>query len=76
MNPVHAGLYAHLGAFLEDVCLTWKSETALIEASRHREVHRWTYARFRAEVRSGVEEAGGWAGVDLAERFRFMPTDR
>ncbi|MCB9669612.1 MAG: AMP-binding protein [Alphaproteobacteria bacterium] len=50
MNPVHAGLYAHLGAFLEDVCLTWKSETALIEASRHREVHRWTYARFRAEV--------------------------
>ena len=33
-------------------------------------------ARFRAEVRSGLEEAGAWAGAPLAERFRFMPTDR
>ena len=33
-------------------------------------------ARFRAEVRAGLEEAGTWAGIDLAERFRFMPTDR
>jgi len=32
--------------------------------------------RFRAGVRAGVVEAGAWAGVDLAERFRLMPTDR
>lgn len=32
--------------------------------------------RFRAELRSGLVEAGTWAGVPLAERFRFMPTDR
>ncbi len=32
--------------------------------------------RFRAEVRASMEEAGAWAGVPLAERFRFMPTDR
>lgn len=50
MNPVHAGVYDHLGSFLDEVTLTWKSETALIEASRDREVHRWTYATFRAEV--------------------------
>lgn len=33
-------------------------------------------ARFRSEIRAGLEEAGAWAGVRLAERFRFMPTDR
>jgi LmbE family N-acetylglucosaminyl deacetylase len=32
--------------------------------------------RFRAEVRTGMVEAGAWAGVPLAERFRFLPTDR
>ncbi|WP_254127056.1 PIG-L deacetylase family protein [Aquihabitans sp. G128] len=32
--------------------------------------------RFRAEVRAGTAEAGGWAGVAHAERFRLMPTDR
>ena len=32
--------------------------------------------RFRAEVRAGLEDAGRWAGVALAERFRLMPTDR
>jgi LmbE family N-acetylglucosaminyl deacetylase len=32
--------------------------------------------RFRAEVRAGLEEAGRWAGVALAERFRHLPTDR
>ena len=32
--------------------------------------------RFRAEVRAGVAEAGRWADLDLAERFRLMPTDR
>jgi len=33
-------------------------------------------ARFHDEIRSGVAEAGAWAGVALAERFRLMPTDR
>ena len=32
--------------------------------------------RFRAEIRSGLTEAGQWANVPLAERFRLMPTDR
>ena len=32
--------------------------------------------RFQAEQRAAVAEAGAWAGVPLAERFRFMPTDR
>jgi LmbE family N-acetylglucosaminyl deacetylase len=32
--------------------------------------------RFRAEVRAGLVDAGTWAGVALAERFRLVPTDR
>lgn len=32
--------------------------------------------RFRTEVRDGIVEAGTWADVGLAERFRLMPTDR
>lgn len=32
--------------------------------------------RFRQEIRDGLAEAGRWAGVEAAERFRFMPTDR
>ena len=32
--------------------------------------------RFRDEIRTGLVEAGSWAGEALAERFRFMPTDR
>jgi LmbE family N-acetylglucosaminyl deacetylase len=33
-------------------------------------------ARFQAEIRSGAAEAGTWAGVEAAERFRLVPTDR
>ena len=33
-------------------------------------------ARFHAEIRDGLAEAGQWAGCGMAERFRFMPTDR
>lgn len=32
--------------------------------------------RFRDEVEAGLADAGEWAGVSLAERFRFLPTDR
>ncbi len=32
--------------------------------------------RFRDQVRAGVTEAGRWAGVAGAERFRLMATDR
>ena len=32
--------------------------------------------RFRDEIRAGVAEAGRWAGVAGAERFRLMATDR
>jgi LmbE family N-acetylglucosaminyl deacetylase len=33
-------------------------------------------ARFHAEQRAVVTEAGAWAGVAMAERFRFLATDR
>jgi LmbE family N-acetylglucosaminyl deacetylase len=33
-------------------------------------------ARFHAEQRAVLAEAGAWAGVALAERFRYLPTDR
>ncbi|MEO6627073.1 MAG: PIG-L family deacetylase, partial [Aquihabitans sp.] len=32
--------------------------------------------RFRTEIRDGLVEAGRWGGAPLAERYRFMPTDR
>ncbi|MCU1496376.1 MAG: hypothetical protein JWM47_329 [Acidimicrobiales bacterium] len=32
--------------------------------------------RFRAEVRAAIGDAGRWAGVEAAERFKLMPTDR
>ena len=32
--------------------------------------------RFRTEIRDGLAEAGRWGGAPLAERYRFMPTDR
>jgi LmbE family N-acetylglucosaminyl deacetylase len=33
-------------------------------------------ARFHAEIRAGAAEAGIWAGVEAAEHFRLVPTDR
>lgn len=32
--------------------------------------------RFHRQIRDELAEAGAWAGVEWAERFRFMPTDR
>lgn len=32
--------------------------------------------RFESQIRTDLEEAGAWAGVPLAERFRFLATDR
>ena len=32
--------------------------------------------RFRGDVRAQLAEAGRWAGVDHAERYRLVPTDR
>lgn len=32
--------------------------------------------RFRAAVRDDMAEAGRWAGIELAERFHRLPTDR
>jgi LmbE family N-acetylglucosaminyl deacetylase len=32
--------------------------------------------RFRTRLRDELTEAGEWAGLPLAERFRLMPTDR
>lgn len=75
MNPVHAGSYAHLGSFLEDVLLTFKSETALIEASRQREVHQWTYA----ETRERVHRVAAWLtarGLQAGDRVGICMTNQ
>jgi long-chain acyl-CoA synthetase len=44
---IHPGPYAHLGELLADALVQFKSETALIEVSRKREVHRWTFLDVR-----------------------------
>lgn len=78
-EPDHAeevdetGLTAKLAA-LESHLSQFESTMFIAEGADH-EVSEAT-VRFRAEVRSGLEEAGRWAGVALAERYRFMPTDR
>ena len=66
------------------------SEVDLLAKVRSLEAHRSQYEstmfmgadaeierdRFRTDVRDGLTEAGHWGGVSLAERYRFMPTDR
>lgn len=75
MNPVHAGLYDHLGAYLDEVALTFKSETALIEVSRHREVHQWSFLRFRQEV----GKVAAWLverGLEPGDRVALVMTNQ
>jgi LmbE family N-acetylglucosaminyl deacetylase len=40
------------------------------------EVARAERQRFHDEIRAGVAEAGRWAGLERAERFRLLPTAR
>ncbi|MCB0970820.1 MAG: PIG-L family deacetylase, partial [Acidimicrobiales bacterium] len=73
-EPVtEAGLVAKLAALESH---TSQFESTMFISSDDPAAGAAERARFRAEVRSGVEEAGEWADVVLAERFRFMPTDR
>ncbi len=78
VGPAHVGakldaLEAHRSQFestmfitADDVPARGTSDDGLGPAAR----------RFRAEVRDRIAEAGAWAGVDAAERFHLMPTDR
>ena len=49
--------------------------TMFISAEDHSEAHE-ERERFRAEIREEMSEAGRRAGIDAAELFRLMPTDR
>jgi LmbE family N-acetylglucosaminyl deacetylase len=51
----------------------WESTMFMTDHPEQGEAER---ARFRDEVRAGLVDAGAWAGAPLAERFRFLPTDR
>ncbi len=74
-NPVDAGSVTHLGAFLERACLTWKTELALIEVARHREVHRWTYSQFRREVARVAAALLRW-GHAPGDRVALLATNQ
>ena len=50
--------------------------TMFIDDGGDRDAADAARARFHSEIRNGVKDAGRWAGCGLAERFRFMPTDR
>ena len=59
--------YDSLGALLDDALVQFKSETALIEASRSREVGRWNYLDFR---RIGLRVARRLELVDVGAGHR------
>jgi LmbE family N-acetylglucosaminyl deacetylase len=56
--------------FIEDL------DDAGAQATSHGDAASPEQQRFRNEIRTGLLEAGRWAGEPLAERFRLMPTDR
>ena len=60
------GKLPSLGAALRDATISFKSREALIEADRHRENGRWTYAELRAaaEAFAGALQAHGFAPGD------------
>lgn len=62
-----AALEAHRSQYESTMFISADADEGAAEAER---------ARFHAEIRDGLVEAGRWAGLELAERFRFMPTDR
>lgn len=62
-----AALEAHRSQYESTMFISADADADAAEAER---------ARFQAQIRDGLTEAGQWAGCGLAERFRFMPTDR
>ncbi|HRW39602.1 MAG TPA: PIG-L family deacetylase, partial [Aquihabitans sp.] len=60
-----AALEAHRSQYESTMFITDDPEQAAAERQR-----------FHDRQRSLLEEAGAWAGTALAERFRFLPTDR
>lgn len=62
-----AALEAHRSQYESTMFISADADDGAAEAER---------ARFQTEIRDGLTEAGQWAGCGLAERFRFMPTDR
>jgi long-chain acyl-CoA synthetase len=63
---LNLGKIPSLGAALRDATISYKSRTALIEADRHRETGRWTYAELRdqADRFCGALQALGFAADD------------
>lgn len=75
MNPVLAKPSAHLGQLLEDVALTFREETALIEVSRHTEVHRLSYTAMHRRSQS----LAAWLiaeGLKPGDRLAILMTNR
>ncbi len=56
-----------IGEALRDACVTYKSNTALIEAERHRENGRWTYRDLRTQAERFAA---------LLQSHQFAPGDR
>ena len=61
------GKIPSLGEALRDATISFKSRTALIEADRHRENGRWTFAELR-------DQAAGFGGA--LQALGFAPGDR
>jgi long-chain acyl-CoA synthetase len=74
VQPVDVASAPSLGALLDTVTLTFKSETALIEAARHRESHTWTYLDFRRQV----ARFAAWLSerVEPGERVAILMTNQ
>lgn len=75
MNPVLAMPAGCLGQLLDEVTLTYRSECALIEASRHQESDRLTYG----DLRSRAGSLAQWwldQGLKPGERVAIVLTNR
>ncbi len=75
VQPVDVSREPSIGALLDTLTLTWKSETALIEAARHRESHAWTYLDFRRHV----ARFAAWLleqGVEPGQRVAILMTNQ
>ncbi|MEM6956973.1 MAG: AMP-binding protein [Myxococcota bacterium] len=72
---IPADRYESLGELLHDSLIQYKSETALIEFSRKREAHRWTYLDF---MRRGQRLARGFQdlGVGAGDRVAIVMSNR
>ena len=67
--------FASLGELLDESLLRFKSETALIEASRGREAGRWTYLAFR-QVGLGLARRMEQLGVGPGDRVAIVMSNQ